>query len=319
MLQYFLRYLFYTDWGSVSPKIGRCSMDGKNCIILVKSNITWPNAITLDYLNNKIYWADARLDVIYVTDYDGSNRQIIAGGTGQDAIPHPFAMTLYQGFLYVSDWRKQGVYKVDLLNAGKVTMILNNHAQPMDIQMFHASRQNYSKNYCESFGCEQLSLLSYVAPDNCQCACQRGYTLQSDGKSCHRYDEFIIIAAKTEIRGYVFENGAIYDAFVPLIGLTNAVGVTFYPKKEKKLYFTDVTRDVIQRVNLDGSNMEILFNTSLMNPDGIAVDWFANNLYWTDGGMKTISVSKLDGTFRHTLISENLDKPRSIALHLKIG
>lgn len=162
-------------------------MDGKNCIKLITSNITWPNAITLDYVNKKVYWADARLDTISVVDYDGANRRVVAGGIGQDRIPHPFAITLYQGFIYVTDWRINAVYKVDLLNNGNRTHMIKDLRRPMDIQVFHASRQNHSKNYCESFGCKHLGLLSNVAPNHCQCACAMGYTLEADGKTCTRF------------------------------------------------------------------------------------------------------------------------------------
>ena len=50
------------------------------------------------------------------------------------------------------------------------------------------------------------------------------------------------------------------------------------------------------------------------HPDGLAVDWVARNLYWTDNGTDRIEVSRLNGSSRKVLISENLDEPRAIAL-----
>lgn len=312
------RYLFYTDWGSSEAGIGRCSMDGKECIRLINTNITWPNAITLDYINKKVYWADARLKVISFADYDGENRAVVAGGTGQDPIFHPFSITLYQGFIYFTDWHYHGVYKVGLLNGGKVSRVMKDLRQPMGIQLFHASRQNHAENHCQSFGCQQLGLLSNVASNHCQCVCGMGFKLLPDGKTCAGFDQFLIVAGTTQIRGYNFDSGSKKDAIVPVLGLINTVGVDF-DVKEKMLYFTDVISHTIQRVKFDGSNMEILVNRSLMNPDGLAVDWVGRNLYWTDGGHKSISVSKLNGSYRHTLIEKDLDKPRAIVVHPKIG
>lgn len=59
---------------------------------------------------------------------------------------------------------------------------------------------------------------------------------------------------------------------------------------------------------------EIVINESLINPDGIAVDWIARNLYWTDQGTKRIEVSRLNGTSRLVLVVDDLEKPRAITL-----
>jgi low density lipoprotein receptor-related protein 5/6 len=50
------------------------------------------------------------------------------------------------------------------------------------------------------------------------------------------------------------------------------------------------------------------------NPDGIAVDYLARNLYWTDTGTDRIEVARLNGSSRRVLITENLDEPRAIVL-----
>ena len=38
--------------------------------------------------------------------------------------------------------------------------------------------------------------------------------------------------------------------------------------------------------------------TEVEHPDGVAVDWVARNLYWTDTGTDRIEVARLTGTFR---------------------
>ena len=37
-------------------------------------------------------------------------------------------------------------------------------------------------------------------------------------------------------------------------------------------------------MDLNGSNVETVVGTELTTADGIAVDWIAQNLYWTDTG-----------------------------------
>jgi hypothetical protein len=39
-----------------------------------------------------------------------------------------------------------------------------------------------------------------------------------------------------------------------------------------------------RRADLNGSNMETLVHENLETTDGLAVDWIARNLFWTDTG-----------------------------------
>lgn len=49
-------------------------------------------------------------------------------------------------------------------------------------------------------------------------------------------------------------------------------------------------------------------------PDGIAIDWVGNKMYWTDGGYNMIEVAELDGSHRLTLFDSGLDEPRAIVV-----
>ena len=55
----------------------------------------------------------------------------------------------------------------------------------------------------------------------------------------------------------------------------------------------------------------------MTNPNGIAIDWIGRNLYWTDAGTNRIEVSRLDGSFRTSLIATNVDLPRAIILDIE--
>ena len=60
-------------------------------------------------------------------------------------------------------------------------------------------------------------------------------------------------------------------------------------------------------------------NADVRHPDGLAVDWVARNLYWTDTGTDRIEVSRLNGSSRKDLISKDLDEPRAITLYPSHG
>lgn len=58
----------------------------------------------------------------------------------------------------------------------------------------------------------------------------------------------------------------------------------------------------------------------LKMPRGIAVDWVAGNLYWTDSGRDVIEVAQISGTHhRKTLISGMIDEPYAIVVDPQRG
>lgn len=74
-----------------------------------------------------------------------------------------------------------------------------------------------------------------------------------------------------------------------------------------------------RRADLNGSNMETVIGHGLKTTDGLAVDWVARNLYWTDTGRNTIEASRLDGSCRKVLVNNSLDEPRAIAVFPRKG
>jgi len=44
---------------------------------IIDKNIVWPNGLTLDLIQRKLYWIDAKLRSLEVADLDGNNRKLI--------------------------------------------------------------------------------------------------------------------------------------------------------------------------------------------------------------------------------------------------
>ena len=95
--------MFWTDWGEF-PKIERASMDGDpdSRVILVDQDIEWPNGLTLDFDKKQLFWVEAKRRYIAVVDWDGRNRRVIL--EEKDALPQPFAVSIYHSELYWTDW-----------------------------------------------------------------------------------------------------------------------------------------------------------------------------------------------------------------------
>ncbi|MEQ2184541.1 hypothetical protein GOODEAATRI_009041, partial [Goodea atripinnis] len=56
-------WLYWTDWGD-EAYIGRVGMDGKNISAIITTKLEWPNALTIDYTTNKIFFADSHLNFL---------------------------------------------------------------------------------------------------------------------------------------------------------------------------------------------------------------------------------------------------------------
>lgn len=72
-LYHLVRYMYWTDWGE-TPRIERAGMDGSTRKIIVDADIYWPNGLTIDLEEQKLYWADAKLSFIHRANLDGSFR-----------------------------------------------------------------------------------------------------------------------------------------------------------------------------------------------------------------------------------------------------
>ena len=137
--------MYWSDWG-VNARIEMASMDGSNRVVLHATRLVWPNALSIDLISERLYWADAKLHVIESSHLDGSHRQVIA-----EELLHPFAMTLFGQYLYYTDWQLGGILRVNKLidsssNSTKV-LLKTDSIISMGIKAVHPSLQQHGRHY----------------------------------------------------------------------------------------------------------------------------------------------------------------------------
>ena len=83
--------MYWCDRGTV-PKIEVANMDGSSRQILVKRGLYWPNGLTLDEANNRLYWVDAYFDVLEY--YDLERHTITTLMEDSSKLPYPGSKNL---------------------------------------------------------------------------------------------------------------------------------------------------------------------------------------------------------------------------------
>lgn len=171
-------------------------MAGTNRTVLHSIHIVWPNALTVDYITQSIYWADAKLRVIESSSYDGSHRRpILTSG-----VRHVFAMTFFESYIYWTEWETRSIFSVPKsigqnltemdqnAQLESVVEVQTNLFRPMDIHVVHPLIQRAATTLCASDngGCEYLCLLNADLPEGYSCSCPTGRELASNGKNCNR-------------------------------------------------------------------------------------------------------------------------------------
>lgn len=67
--------MYWSDWGQ-KALIARSGMDGSEVTEFVNTDVHWPNGLTIDHGNDRLYWVDAKLLVIESIKLDGTGRKV---------------------------------------------------------------------------------------------------------------------------------------------------------------------------------------------------------------------------------------------------
>ena len=100
--------------------------------------------------------------------------------------------------------------------------------------------------------------------------------------------------------------------------IPNAIALD-YSLRDGVIFWTDLDLRHVMRATLNGSEAQVLVTTGLEKPGGLATDWIHRKLFWTDAGRARVEVSDFEGRMRRTIVHQDIDKPRAIAVHPTLG
>ncbi|XP_070532341.1 low-density lipoprotein receptor-related protein 6-like isoform X2 [Ptychodera flava] len=312
-------YLYWTDWGEYN-KIERANLDGTNRIVLTnQSDIGSPAGVTLDHAQNILYWTDGEKNRIFSLDLndEASVPQILA--EVEEPLLELFSLDLDPDFGFiVSDLVGHHVLLVPFEGD---SIFLQHLFEPNGIAFYNASRQPDQINTCANVECDH-NCVSH--PSGGKCVCNYGHTLRDDGKTCQPDNSII------------HEHELVFSAKGNhLCKMPANIGHQDLPEVFNVSCFTQITVNAIDfdiyanfiyahanayqvnsilRVRLeDQQTWENIVDST--DARGIAVDWIASNLYWTDQRDRSIMISNLDGSESARLVYRELGDIYGIVVH----
>lgn len=211
-------WMFWSDWGE-SPKIERAGMDGSHRSAIINEGVRWPNGITLDLVLDRIYWIDAKLNLIGSADLDGANSRVVL--SSPEMLKHPFSITLFGDWMYWTDWDRNAIFQADKFNGKHASLVANSSMIPMVIHVYHPYRQPDAHNYCLPMNgrCSHICLPAPQLTANSaktSCTCPRGLKLDKDNLNCIHDPSYTRLRVTTDepyLTNFMYDNNAVEPDF----------------------------------------------------------------------------------------------------------
>lgn len=137
------RVMIWTDWGN--QKIEFAKLDGSERWDLVTKDIGYPNGVSYDFASKRVFWCDARRDIIgyvdllplYVNEATRNRGKI---NLAKGEIIHPFGITVFDGHIYWTDWGKRAIMRTDM-KGKNVTQMRKGRLSLMGLRIYHKDKQ----------------------------------------------------------------------------------------------------------------------------------------------------------------------------------
>ncbi|KAI2660779.1 Low-density lipoprotein receptor-related protein 1 [Labeo rohita] len=333
--------LFWTDWDATFPRIEATSMSGSGRHVVYKDMEigAWPNGLTLDHQERRIVWTDARSDAIYSALYDGTG--VIEILRGHEYLSHPFAVSLFGGGVYWTDWRTNTLARANKWTGRNVTVIQKTSAQPFDLEIYHPSRQPQDEYFHSGVA------LFYFGPIFIEC---KHLKIHSSHQILSFYSNCCLFHSFTAVPGSFYElllkqfivcdidfllasnpcegnDGRGPCSHLCLIDYNRTASCSC-PHLMKlslnnrscvalKKFLLYVRRSEIRGVDIDNPYMNVMTALTVPDIDDVTVvdyDAFEERIYWADVKTQTIKRAFINGTGLQTVISGDIQNCRGLAV-----
>uniref|UniRef100_A0A7N8X0C4 Low density lipoprotein receptor b n=1 Tax=Mastacembelus armatus TaxID=205130 RepID=A0A7N8X0C4_9TELE len=186
-LRFWTNLNFY--WGD-EAKIEKSGLNGADRAALVTDNILWPNGLTLDIVNQRLYWVDSKLHTLSSVDVNGGSRHTLI--FSEEKLSHPLSLDVFEEKVFWTDMSNGAVFSANRLTGKDIAQLAGDLDQPEDIVLYHNLKQPNGTNWCSNSnslngGCEFLCLPAPLINQHSPkytCACPDHMTMGEDMRTC---------------------------------------------------------------------------------------------------------------------------------------
>ena len=304
--------LYWTDSGA--DKIQRAELDGSEIEDLVTTGLELPRGLAVDAAAGKLYWTDSGTDKIQRANLDGSEvEELVTEGLQS---PRGLALDAEAGKLYWTDSGTGKIQRANLDGSQVEDLVTEGLLSPRGLALVRtvAAAGNQAPVLAPMADRTAAAgdTLTVVATGRDSDGDALTYAASSSDEAVARVEVtdslltvFALAMGRATIAVTARDPGgleAVQTFAVLVVGAVN------------RLYWTDAGSDRIQRAHLDGSGVEDVVDSGLVNPRGLAVDPAAGKLYWSDYGSDRIQRANLDGSEVEDLVTAGLQIPLALAL-----
>ncbi|KAK7940015.1 hypothetical protein WMY93_003341 [Mugilogobius chulae] len=153
-------------------------MDGRGQTVIIDTELLSPTALTIDYTNKRLYWADD--NHILFSNMDGSQRHKVS----YDHIQGVMALTLFEDFVYWTDGKSKSLRRAHKTTGSQGMELLNSWQAIKSIKVYHSLRQPEVPKPMSDRKWRMQPPVSAVPGGEHKCACPTNFYLAADNKTC---------------------------------------------------------------------------------------------------------------------------------------
>ncbi|XP_047660953.1 low-density lipoprotein receptor-related protein 2 isoform X8 [Tachysurus fulvidraco] len=318
--------MLWSEIGKES-RIEQAGMDGSERNVLLSHGLSWPVALAVDIVTDRIYWVDEKLKCIGSATMNGEDIRMLQ----LTETSSPFSVAVFNDLVYWSDTERLAIHGAHKITGKNRKVILKRPGQPFGLKVVHPLVQYNVVNPCERLRCSHMCVL---APGiRALCRCPAGLLLAEDGLTCsspeNSSNSFLLLLSPTRLTK-VFTGNLHGQAGLKqwpahnaqsLPGINEASDLDLV-LSDNMLYVADVSQAAVAQIKLGESTwtheglMLHLPGDALI---ALAVDWITHNLYWSSSKKPQIYVTSADGKFTSMVLQAGFQDATSIALHPPTG
>lgn len=124
-------------------------MDGDSISrqVILEADLSWPTALTIDTIIQRLYFVDTKLQQLQTIKYDGSGRKVLLS----KGLVHPLGLAVFEDRLYYTDYSLNTIFTVNKRTGERLGELKTNLKRPTGISAVHPMHQKQGRQRCTWF------------------------------------------------------------------------------------------------------------------------------------------------------------------------